>query len=189
MRDYGRVVTVTPPAALMSVETAKAWLRFSGTADDTVIEMLLAAVTEEVEEQLLHQYLMPRTVDVYFDGWPDSHVLALPAPLRVVTSLTYYDRDGQAHTLPADDYVVSTPGLQPTLIVTTRPGTQLRTVDGVVVRCEVGHASAEAVPVRYQLLTLALVAVDFANRDALAADAQRQRENVKLRLLGERAVG
>ncbi len=188
MRDYGRVVTVTPPAALMSVETAKAWLRFSGTSDDAVIEMLLAAVTEEVEQQILHQYLMPRTVDVYFDGWPDGHVLPLPATLRAVTSLTYYDSSGQAHTLPADGYVVSTPGLQPTVVATAWPGTQLRTVDGVVVRCEVGHA-ADAVPMRYQLLILALVAVDFANRDALAADAARQRENVLLRLLGERASG
>ena len=187
MRDYGRVVTVTPPAALMSVDTAKAWLRFSGTADDAVIEMLLAAVTEEVEQQMLHQYLMPRTVDVFFDGWPDDHVLPLPAPLRAVTSLTYYDSTGQAYTLPAADYVVSAPGLQPALVATAWPGTQLRRVDSVVVRCDVGHASAEAVPMRHQLLILALVAVDFANRDALAADAARQRENVILRLLGERA--
>lgn len=189
MRDYGRVVTVAAPDPLMSVATAKAWLRFSGTSDDAVIEMLLAAVTEEVEQQILHQYLMPRTVDVYFDGWPEGHVLPLPAPLRAVTSLTYYDSTGQAHTLPADGYVVSTPGLQPTVVATAWPGTQLRNVDGVVVRCEVGHASAEAVPMRYQLLILALVAVDFANRDALAADAARQRENVILRLLGERASG
>lgn len=189
MRDYGRVVTVTPPDALMSVETAKAWLRFSGTADDAVIEMLLAAVTEEVEQQMLHQYLMPRTVDVYFDGWPDGHVLQLPAPLRSVTSLKYYDAAGQEHTLAADKYVVTIAGLRPALVAMSWPGASLREVDGVVVRCEVGHASAEAVPMRFQLLSLALVAVDFANRDALAADAARQRENVKLRLLGERAGG
>lgn len=189
MRDYGRVVTVTPPEALMSVETAKAWLRFSGTSDDAVIELLLAAVTEEVELQMLHQYLMPRTVDVYFDGWPDGHVLPLPAPLRAVTSLKYYDGDGQEHTMATDNYVVTIAGLRPALVAMSWPGTALRAVDGVVVRCEVGHASAEAVPMRFQLLTLALVAVDFANRDALAADAQRQRENVKLRLLGERAGG
>lgn len=189
MRDYGRVVTVTPPDALMSVETAKAWLRFSGTADDAVIEMLLAAVTEEVELQMLHQYLMPRTVDVYFDGWPDGNVLQLPAPLRALTALKYYDSSGQEHEMPAEDYQATTAGITPALVATSWPGATLRTVDGVIVRCEVGYASAAAVPMRYQLLILALVAVDFANRDALAADAARQRENVKLRLLGERAVG
>jgi uncharacterized phiE125 gp8 family phage protein len=114
-------------------------------------------------------------------------VLYLPGPLREVVAVTYVGGDGEEHTLAAADYQVTTAGLTPALVATSWPGVTLRDADGVIVRCEVGYATQADVPLRFVLLILALVAIDFANRDALAADAARQRENVTLRLLGERA--
>lgn len=173
----------------MTVAAAKTWLRMTGDADDSVIEMLLYGATEEVEAKLLDRYLMPRTVDLFLDAWPSGHEILLPAPLREVTALTWYDAEGQAHVVDAGSYVVSAAGPAPALIASNWPGSTLREADAVVVRCAVGYADVDAVPARYKHLVLALLAVDFANRDGLAVDAARARDNVVMRLLGERRMG
>lgn len=185
----GRVQVVTPAAPLVSTETAKQWLRVVDSSEDAVVSLLVASATQDLETRL-GLALAPRTVDVWFHGWPDDEQLELPAPLRSVTSITYYDEDDTAIVWSASSYRVNSVGLTPFVWpVSDWPSATLRDFNGVVVRCEVGYESAAAVPSDFVIDLLGIVASTWINRDGLDISATRLLERIDLALGGRGAGG
>jgi len=104
--------TAGPSVEPLSLTEAKAHLRVTHTAEDTLISALITAARTEVENYLGRQ-LITATWVLRLDEFIDT--IEVPrAPLQSVTSLAYVDTNGDSQTLEADtDYTVdvySTPG-------------------------------------------------------------------------------
>lgn len=182
----GRIEVVTPAAALIDTETAKAWLRITSNSEDTSVDLAVAAATAAVE-RYLNMALAPRTVDVWFDAW--SNKLQLPSPLRSVQSITYYDANDNATVWPADAYRVNTVALAPFVWpVDVWPSAPLRDHNGIAVRCDIGYAGVADVPSDYKMAILALASTTWINRDGLDASGARLLDRIELNVRGAGAA-
>ena len=80
----------------------------NGTVEDSNIESLIKAATEEAEE-MTQRALMPQTWQMILSGFPSGDIVLERPPLIEVTSFAYTDTDGNAQTLavsPLDFQVV-----------------------------------------------------------------------------------
>lgn len=87
---------VTSPPALepVSLTEARAHLRVTSTAEDALIERLVAAARAEIE-RLTRRALVLQGWRLYLDAWPPGRVVRLPvAPVASIDSVTVYDGDG-----------------------------------------------------------------------------------------------
>ena len=97
---------VTSPPALepVTLAEARAHLRVTATAEDALIERLVAAARAEVE-RLTRRALIRQGWRLYLDGWPPGRAVRFPvAPVVSVESLTVYDDDGMPVLLPVGAY-------------------------------------------------------------------------------------
>jgi uncharacterized phiE125 gp8 family phage protein len=179
-----RVITA-PTEYPVSLAEAKAALLVDHDQDDALIARLVAAATEEAET-LAARSLCTRTVELVLDAWPagGSILLEYP-PVQSVTSITYYDDDNAAATMPGADYF-SVLDVAPPWVALAKnadwPTATLRSVSPIRVRYVAGYGSAAAVPARYKALILGLVAVDYENREALSPQGVVQRERLQAAL-------
>lgn len=89
--------------------------------------------------------LITQSLEVALSGWPRGRVIELPRPPLVsVTSVKYFDVDDVEATLAASNYHVdtrSTPGRLVLKSTSQWPGTELREVNGVIIRYVAGYGS------------------------------------------------
>lgn len=103
---------ITPPAlAPITLQQAKDHLRVGHNDDDSVIEPLIAAATEEVEgpDSVYGRALLTQTWDWTLDCFPRrrSSALLLPLPpLQSVDQVSYTDSAGDLQTWDAAEYRV-----------------------------------------------------------------------------------
>lgn len=138
---FGRLTTVTGPAAEpVSTATAKEWLRIESgvTADDTLIDALVVAARQHVEEYCQIR-LITQTVRQTLDRWPGyranatmpnegrisdwkngevDYVELIARPVQSITSVTLYDDAGNSETWNASNYRLSEPGDRSRLVPT-----------------------------------------------------------------------
>lgn len=179
---------ITPAAELpVSLAETKAALLVDHNADDALILTLIANATEEAEI-LAGRSFVSRTVDLPLSRWPATGVIRLEyPPISSVTSITYYDEDNVAGTISSADYITvldSTPPLIALAKDAVWPDATLRSVLPIRVRYVCGYGTAAAVPARYKALIMALVAVDYENREGIlpSSTTQRQRLQAALRM-------
>lgn len=177
-------VVTAPTEEPVTATEAKQYLAVDHSADDALIASLIAAARQEAERVAARSFVT-QTVDLLLSGWPcDGRILLEYPPVQSVTSITYYDEDNVAHTMPAADYITVI-DTNPPLIVLAKdaswPDETLRSVSPIRVRYQAGYGAAAAVPARYKSLILALVANAYENRDGISTNptnnAQQQREN------------
>ncbi|MEB3210271.1 MAG: hypothetical protein VKL39_02905 [Leptolyngbyaceae bacterium] len=141
-----RPVIVTPPATEpVSLTEAQTHLRISGEAD--YVNSLITSARVQVE-RYLNRALITQTWDVYYSFW--SYDMRLPyAPVQSVTSVKYFDLDGNEQTLSSSLYWTVT-SADPAAIVrkyeTTWPELQYGRPDAIVIRIVCGYGAASAVP-------------------------------------------
>lgn len=140
--------TLTPTAyEPVSLDEAKTHCRVTGSADDTLLGVLISAARKRVED-ISWRTLMPATLQLTLDDWPNSDTIELwLPPLQSVTSIQYTVRDGTAKTLSSDAYVVdtaSTPGRVRLKADYFWPTDNLREVGGIVITYQAGVSNTTA---------------------------------------------
>jgi len=101
-----RILT-PPPYYPVSLAEAKDWCRVDtgDTSQDTVIRMIIAALTEQAENMTKRSYVQ-RSYKLLLDGFVE--VIELPRPpLLTVDYVKYYDTNGGLQTISAAEYTVS----------------------------------------------------------------------------------
>lgn len=147
---------------------AKAHCRVEDTSEDALIDGLIAAATDYVE-QYTGKALMAQTWRATFDEFSDS-ILLPKNPVQSVTSVTYYDTLGVLQTLSSDNYTVDLES-DPAWIVINADATWPDLADGVnMVRIDfvAGYAT---VPASIKHAILLLVGQWFEHRSAVADKA------------------
>ena len=83
---------VTPSTVpLFTTSEAKDFLKVDTTADDTLIDNLVAAATESCQIYT-NQYFLKTAVEQYSDTWAGIYTL-YKSPVSVITHIKYYDSD------------------------------------------------------------------------------------------------
>jgi len=149
MQPYGLSLLTAPATEPLTTAEAKAHLRVQHADEDTLIDGLVKAARQLVEDRTGRQ-LVTATWDVTFDRFPCGRErLKLPKfPTQSVTSVTYKDTNGDPQTWPTADYRVDTKR-EPAVIAPAAsayyPST-IREPAAVTVRVVAGYGAASAVP-------------------------------------------
>lgn len=169
-----RVVLVTPPDPLVSIQTLRKHLRVEHTEDDAQIE----AIAESVQGWLdgptgwLRRSLGRQTLEVRIDHEFPCDRLALPfRPLISVESVIYVDEDGQAQTLADSGYrVIEGETCAIDLAYNTAwPATRWQS-EAIAVRYVAGCATPRDVPRAIVQAFLLLVGHYYRNREAVTPE-------------------
>ena len=157
---------ITPPTVEpVSVETAKAFLRIDGTADDALLAVLVPAAREK-GEQITRRAFTTQTLEMMVDAWPiDGYVLkVLRPPLLSVVSVKYLDEDAAQSTWT--DYAVDIKSEPGNILFNSFPAVTLQETGGITVRFTAGYgAAATDVPQTIKQAILLLIAYWFENRE------------------------
>jgi len=157
------VVVVTPPAPLVTRDLAKKHLRVDGVAEDTLIDLYIAAASGHIDgpDAYLGRAIGEQTLDWSVDQFPVCGGLTLPvSPALAVTWVKYIDAAAVEQTLdPADYRVVDGVILPP--VGGAFPTTPLD-FGGVSIRFTAGYA---AVPQAVQAAVLLMVSDLYKNRE------------------------
>ena len=160
---------VTSPPALepVTLAEARAHLRVTTTAEDALIERLVATARAEVE-RLTRRALINQGWRLYLDSWPPGRVVRFPvAPVASVDSLTVYDKDGLPVVLPPDTYTPRLNSEPPGFAVATGAGGLAP--NGIEIDFTAGYgAAADDVPEPLRQAVLLLAGFWFERRDGLA---------------------
>ena len=155
----------------VSTAEAKAHMRVSITDDDSLIDGLISAATNDIEKRLRRK-LIEETVTYSLDSFPGfAETILLPwAPLQSVTSIAYTDTQGDSQTLSSSYYQVSTSGITGRIAPVygqTWPATYPQ-LDAVVITYVAGYGDeASDVPQNIRMAVKTLVAHWYENREAV----------------------
>jgi uncharacterized phiE125 gp8 family phage protein len=131
----------------MTTAEAKAWLRETSSAQDTIVDSLVKAARMAAEHELCRS-LITQTWTKTLDAFPDAIELHYP-PIIAVASVKYYDTAGAWQTLDSGQYTLdsqSEPGWLVPAYNCTWPDT-LDAINAVEVIYTAGYgASAAYVP-------------------------------------------
>ena len=99
---------VSGPLALpISLAQAKKHLRVDDADQDSIIDGLIRAAVEDVQNEAWRQ-LITATYDIFFDAFPGGIWRMPKAPLRNIVSVKYLDTNGILQTLATSTYLVDT---------------------------------------------------------------------------------
>ena len=179
----------------VSVDEIKVDRRITYSTDDAMIQSLIVAAREEVED-ISRRRLISQTRDGLAVQWPAEDYMEIGwPPLQSVTSITYIDEDGTEQTFDSANYIVDTasqPGRVWLAANSSWPSATLRPGPSITVRFVCGYgADPHAVPATYRNSIRALVATYYENRETIVVGsglAAVQLDYVRRNLLRDRAV-
>jgi uncharacterized phiE125 gp8 family phage protein len=160
-------LVTAPTTEPVAVADLKAQLRLEATEthDDAFLGGLIKAARELVETDT-RRALVPQTWQLVLPRFPRAIQFRL-APVRSL-AIAYYDRAGQAQTLPASQYC-ATLFAEPVVVRPVSglswPDTYDR-LDAITVTCGVGYADPAQVPERAKLAIRLLAAHWYECREA-----------------------
>jgi len=157
-----------PASEPISRAEAKLWLRVDHTTDDTVIDGLIKAARQHVEE-FTHRQLITAVWYYKMDSFPT--VIRLPrCPLQSADlAITYYDTAGSLQTLGASNYTIltdRTPGEIHEAYSKSWPSTY-SIPEAVTVEFKAGYGTTSTdVPEPIRVALRLLIADMYENREA-----------------------
>lgn len=161
------VTLITGPAEEpVTVAEAKAHLRVDLPDDDALIEGLIIAARQWVE-QYARRALVTQTWELRADGWPASQFYLPWSPLAGVTSITGTDDDGNETVVSSGNYMVDTasePGRVTLKSSVAWPGTTVRPA-GFAVRYVAGYGGVGNVPRVFKQAILLITGHLYENRE------------------------
>jgi len=171
----GDVAVITPPSVEpMTKAEVKLHLRVDHTTDDTLIDSLIIAARQRVEN-VTWRALVTQTLELTLDAWPEGNKIDLPRPpLQSVTSVTYTDSAGAAVVWGSANYQVITQGTPGRIVPAygvSWPSVTLRAANGIAVRYVAGYGLAAAVPDLLKAAIKLLVGHWYENREATVVGA------------------
>lgn len=167
-----------PTEEPVTLDEAKAHLRVESTAEDALIQALIAAA-REYAESVTGRQLVTATWDLKLDAFPaDGAAIELPkAPLRSITSVTYVDTAGATQTWASGKYVVDAPsgpealpGRLAPAYGESYPATR-DTLNAVTIRFEAGYGTAADVPQAIKQAMLLHIGHLYENRQSVVVGA------------------
>jgi len=142
------LTVVTPPATEpITLAEMKLHCRIDPSDDDTLVEGLITAARMHLE-QMAQTRLITQTLTLSCDDFPDSGILYLEGPVQSVTSIEYYDLDGNLQTWDEELYQVDTSS-NPARIMPAYDcfwPDYLDDYNSVIVTYVAGYGNAAAVP-------------------------------------------
>jgi uncharacterized phiE125 gp8 family phage protein len=107
-------LVTAPTLAVITLAEAKSWLREDRAAFNAEITALVERATEYVEREIPgHRQIRQATLDAPVRCWWEDELRLPRPPLSSVTSITYYDSNGDSQTLDSSTYLVRTPWRMP----------------------------------------------------------------------------
>ena len=160
---------VTPSTVpLFTTSEAKDFLKVDTTADDTLIDNLVAAATESCQIYT-NQYFLKTAVEQYSDTWAGIYTL-YKSPVSVITHIKYYDSDDTEQTLASSNYIlddVSKPARIGLAVDATLPDLADR-INAVHVNYSVGYGiTSDTVPQGIQQAVLLTLGNWYENRQTV----------------------
>ena len=101
-----KTLITAPTVEPVSLVEAKEHLNVTSSDDDALIDSLIIASREYVENYL-QRALATQTWDIFLDAFSNKMEISLP-PLQSITSIKYIDTDGNEQTLSSSIYSVDT---------------------------------------------------------------------------------
>lgn len=170
----GPLELVTGPTLLpVTVEQVKQQARIDVDAENAFIKELIERAVEYCQNEILgNRQFLTATWDQPLTSWPCGNMTLPRPPLQSVTSITYYDADGDSQTLATTYYEVRKPWKLPGYIHRapnqTWPTLQSDREFPITVRFVAGFASASSVPADWKHAVLLLVSHWFEHREAVS---------------------
>lgn len=172
---YSVAVKTAPAAEPLTRAEAKLHLRVDVTDDDALIDALIQAAREWVENYC-RRSLVQRTLELRLDGFP-AEILLPRGPVISLTSVKYTDQGGTLQTVSASLYQADLYGVVPRLTPVFGalwPIPALGTLNAVLIEYEAGYAPssasptdyADSVPAAIKAAMKLLLGVWYDNRDA-----------------------
>jgi uncharacterized phiE125 gp8 family phage protein len=167
---YALTVTSAPTGEVLAQADVKRHLRVDHLDDDVLIDSLIIAARQYVE-QGYNRALLPQTLAMKLDSFPlRTNVIYIPrAPLTAVTSITYFDVANISRTLAATNYDVdvdSYRGRVSLAFANFWPPTYYRP-NAVTVNFTAGYADAASVPAPIKQAMLLLISDMYENRGSI----------------------
>lgn len=160
-------VAVGPTQEPVSLTEAKDHLRYSGTAEDTLIGALIGTAREQCE-LVARRAFVTQTIELRLPAWPLSASLRMPQPPLIdVLAVEYRDQAGVLRTVDPETYTALSgdPGMLLLWSGESWPSEPLMPGLPITIRYRAGYGSASAVPRRYKQAILLLVGTWFAMRE------------------------
>lgn len=162
-------LATAPVGAVLTTAEAKLHLRVDHSVDDTLIDALISAATQQAQGEL-RRALITQTWDLKIDAFPACGVIELPFGASAVVSVSYVDAAGATQALATDQYVAdvaSAPGRLVRADGVTWPTTERRP-HAVTVRLTCGFGAAAAVPDGIKAWIKLQIAALYRNREAFS---------------------
>lgn len=164
-------LSAAPEAEPVTLAEAQAQIRYSGSDEDDLITEKIVVAREEYED-LTGRQLINATWELRLDAFPcnDGTIELLHAPVQTISSLKYFDTDGDEQTWDAANYLLdpySLPGRLDPAFGVSWPATRERT-NAVKVTFVSGYgAAASAVPKKRKQWILMEIARLWSSRGDL----------------------
>jgi len=152
------------------------------TAEDDLIEAILTAAREHVED-ITRRQILTATWDYYLNEWPEGDFIKLPfGNLQSVTSVSWKDTDGTETTLTAlTDYLVETNGDGVGRIVLpyggSWPSGELYPSNPIKIRFVCGWEAADDVPFKIKAAIKMVCSDLYENREGQSLNNLTYQEN------------
>jgi uncharacterized phiE125 gp8 family phage protein len=168
-----KIVTSTHPLPpVVGVPEAREHLRIDHNDDNAVIQGYLEAATWHVEN-FTGQVFSNRVVTLSLDAWPDGDAIKLPIyPVQSITSIKYYDTDGNDTTWNSDNYIADVARIPPLVALAygcSWPTETLLPVSGIQIDLVAGYASPDYYPPQAKQVVKLLTGQWYEHREDLQA--------------------
>jgi len=161
---------VTPPTIEpVTRDKAKSHCRVEVSTDDEFISDLIAFARDYIEDQVGVSYLT-QTWEQTLDTFPymNDPIELLRWPVQSISSVVYYDSNGNAITWDPSNYVANTTSKPPRVgpvFAKFWPILTLQTLANVKITYVTGFTAANLIPPRYMQALLMLIAHWYENRE------------------------
>jgi uncharacterized phiE125 gp8 family phage protein len=162
------VVTLEPAAEPVTLADAKVHVKAlpGDTGEDASLLRPLIATARQYCENVTGRALAAQTIAAYPADWAEAALPLPKPPITAVSGVTYYDADGGAHALDAEDYALDAVGGR--LMILRAPEAALRAYNPIEIAYTAGY-STTPFPLRQAMLLL--IAHWYVNREAVAVGA------------------
>jgi uncharacterized phiE125 gp8 family phage protein len=162
---------VTPPAEEpLTLVEAKAHCRIDHADEDDLLDAFIVAAREYVED-LTWRQLVTATWKLYLDDFPRGRQIRLnKPPIQSITSIEYYDVEGDLQTFAASKYWVDTIHAPGGILLKNGEAWPVVEVDrpnAVIITFVAGYGAAAAVPEKAKHAMRLLISHWDQNREAV----------------------
>ncbi len=135
------VVVTAPTEEPITKAELKTFARIDGSDEDTLLEEFIKAARLQVENYL-NKSLIQKTIDLFFDYWPENPITLPRGPIISITGIYTLDEDDTETTYSSSSYYLGTNSDQ--LIIkrsTTPPINNNRSFGGFKIKYKAGYGN------------------------------------------------